>query len=475
MKKIIAILTLLFAGNVVCAQDTLLIKICDFKIGEPVVVKTDFDTVLSKFNFELSAGLDRSREISNLGYSAIVNYSNIFKNEKNALSLSITGAVFHLPEFNKRYIDSLGILPNFGRVLTPDSGATAFAAIPEVVYFRKLNKHFIWSVGNSRQNLGYGWRSLILSNNASALPFMKLETRIGKKITFTNLWSRTHSLQRMQDHFDLNPKYIAVHTLEWKINRKWAVSAHEMVVWQARDSASHRELDLHYLNPFLFYRPVEFSQGSADNVLLGASGIYTHSNAFQVYGQVILDEFLMSEIRNRNGWWGNKFGMQLGMQIQPKRIQGLFFLTEWSFVRPFTYTHGSDIQAWEHMGQPLAHPLGANFYEWYSRVNYQHAKWHYSASIVWGAFGRDAQHNVGGNIFQSYVNPWSVYGNKILQGNRSTLFVVNAEAAYQVTPKLEVFGFLRYRSEDRRVDPFKEAWLMVGIRKGLRKVRRWDY
>ena len=445
------------------------------ELRHATLVKVEKDTVISKFNFELAAGLDRSREISNLGYSAMLNYSNIFQNEKNKLTLNLTGAVFHFPEFNKRNLDSLGILPNFGRVITPDSGATAFAAIPEIVYSRKLNSHFTWSIGNSRQNLGYGYRSLILSSNASALAFMKLETKIGKKITFTNLWSRTHSLHRMQNHFDLNPKYIAVHTLEWRINKKWSVSAHEMVVWQARDSASHRELDLHYLNPFLFYRPAEFSQGSADNVLLGASSIYRLSKEFELYGQIILDEFLMSEIRNRNGWWGNKFGMQVGMRIAPKRIPGLNFQTEWSFVRPFTYTHGSEIQAWEHMGQPLAHPLGANFYEWYTSASYIKANWNYTLSIVWGAFGRDAEQNVGGNIFQSYVNPWSVYGNNILQGNRSTLFVMNAEAAYQVTPAFQVFGFARYRSEDRRIEPFKEAWLMLGIRKGLSSVRRWDY
>ena len=445
------------------------------ELRHATLLKVEKDSTISKFNFEIAAGLDRSREISNLGYSAVLNYSNVFQNEKNKLTLSLTGAVFHFPEFNRRYLDSLGTLPGFGRVLTPDSGATAFAAIPAVVYSRKLNKHFTWMAGNSRQDIGYGYRSLILSASASALPFMLLETKIGKKITFTNLWSRTHSYQRIGDHFDLNPKYFAVHTLEWKINKKWSVSAHEMVVWQARDSASHRELDLHYLNPFLFYRPAEFSQGSADNVLLGASWKYRQSEVFEIYGQVILDEFLMSEIRNRNGWWGNKFGMHLGMCIAPKKIPGLNFQTEWSFVRPFTYTHGSDIQAWEHMGQPLAHPLGANFYEWFTSAKYSRAKWNYSASIVWAAFGRDTNRNVGGNIFQSYVNPWSVYGNNILQGNRSTLFVVNAEAAYQVTPKIQVFGFARYRSEDRRIDPFKEAWLMVGIRKGMLSVRRWDY
>jgi hypothetical protein len=470
VKKIIAILWLLAAWNVAFSQDSLFNE-----LRYATLLKVQKDSVISKLNFEFAAGLDRSREISNLGYSAFINYTNVFEKGKNKLSLNITGAVFHFPEFNKRYIDSLGILPNYGRVLTPDSSATVFAAIPEVVYSRKLNNHFTWSAGNSRQNLGYGYRSLVLSSSASALPFMKLETKIGKKITFTNLWSRTHSYQRMGNHFDLNPKYMAVHTLEWKINKKWSVSAHEMVVWQARDSASQRELDLHYLNPFLFYRPAEFSQGSADNVLLGGSWKYAHSDAFGIYGQVILDEFLVSEIRNRNGWWGNKFGMQFGMYVIPKKVSGLSLFTEWSFVRPFTYTHGSDIQAWEHMGQPLAHPLGANFYEWYTSAKYSRDKWNYSASIVWAAYGRDTNRNVGGNIFQSYVNPWSVYGNNILQGNRSTLFVVNAEVAYQMTPALQVFGFARYRSEDRRIDAFKEAWLMVGIRKGLSSVRRWDY
>lgn len=439
------------------------------------LLKVETDTVVSKFNFELAAGLDRSREISNLGYSAVFNYTNVFQNEKNKLELSLTGAVFHFPEFNKRFLDSLGSIPNFGRVLTANSGATVFAALPEVVYSRKLSNHFTLSVGNSRQNIGFGYRSLVLSSSASALPFMKLETKIGEKITFTNLWSRTHNLQRSGNRFDLNPKYLAIHSLQWKLNKRWTFEAHEMVVWQARDSASRRELDLHYLNPFLFYRPVEFSQGSADNVLLAASVRYNASEEFQLYGQLVLDEFLLSEIRNRNGWWGNKFGMQLGFFLTPKKVEGLTLNSEWSFVRPFTYTHGSSLQAWEHLGQPLAHPLGANFYEWFTSAQYQRAKWNYSASVAWGAFGRDAQSNVGGNIFQSYVNPSSIYGNNILQGNRSTLFVVNTEAAYQLTSKFQVFGYARYRSEDRRIDPFKEVWLMVGIRKGLSSVRRWDY
>ena len=156
MKKIIAILSLLTACNVVFSQDSLFNE-----LRYATLLKVETDTVISKLNFEFAAGLDRSREISNLGYSAFINYTNVFEKGKNKLSLNITGAVFHLPEFNKRYLDSLGTLPNFGRVMTQDSGATAFAAIPEVVYSRKLNNHFTWSAGNSRQNLGYGYRSLL--------------------------------------------------------------------------------------------------------------------------------------------------------------------------------------------------------------------------------------------------------------------------------------------------------------------------
>jgi hypothetical protein len=68
VKKIIAILALFIVGNVVFSQDTIIND-----LGFPALIKGEIDIVQSKFNFEVAAGLDRSREISNFGYSAVAN------------------------------------------------------------------------------------------------------------------------------------------------------------------------------------------------------------------------------------------------------------------------------------------------------------------------------------------------------------------------------------------------------------------
>jgi hypothetical protein len=313
---------------------------------------------------------------------------------------------------------------------------------------------------------------MIFSNQAGALPQLGLITTIGK-FKFYNAWARTKHFNA--DSGEKLAKYVALHGLKWQFNSKWSAEITEMVTWQTRDSSSRRELDLHYLNPFLFYRPVEYAQGSADNVLMSAQVIFQPTKYFKTYGQFLLDEFLLREVRNRSGWWGNKFGGLIGLQAISKKTKGLIYQSEWSFARPYTYTHGSEAQAWGHWNTPFAHPLGANFYEWWQRVQYAKDKWSYDIVGAWSAFGRDPNYNVGGNIFQSYKAPWQQYNNFILQGVRSTLLILDAQISYSLTPEWQLSGLFRWRSLRSRDNPFDEQWIMVGIKKGLALPMRWDF
>ena len=60
-----------------------------------------------------------------------------------------------------------------------------------------------------------------------------------------------------------------------------------------------RGFDPNYANPFIFYRPVEFSVGSSDNALVGANIKITPFKNHIFYTQFIFDEFLLSEIKSR--------------------------------------------------------------------------------------------------------------------------------------------------------------------------------
>src|SRR5690606_23707573 len=123
--------------------------------------------------------------------------------------------------------------------------------------------------------------------------------------------------------------------------------------------------DVNYLNPVIFFRPVEYNHaGSSDRMLVGLNISYKFNARHQLYGQLILDEFLLSKLFGGEKWWANKYGIQLGYKsYSPFGLKGLYYQGEFNFVRPFTYTHATSVQSYSHMNMSLAHPFGANFME----------------------------------------------------------------------------------------------------------------
>jgi hypothetical protein len=97
----------------------------------------------------------------------------------------------------------------------------------------------------------------------------------------------------------------------------------ESVIWQAKDTMLNRGFDVHYLNPFVFFRPLEYEQGSSDNVIMGLNLKVKIIDGISVYSQFLLDEFLMKEVRADSGWWANKYGYQLGIKFaEPFGMKG---------------------------------------------------------------------------------------------------------------------------------------------------------
>ncbi len=72
----------------------------------------------------------------------------------------------------------------------------------------------------------------------------------------------------------------------------------EAIIFENRDTLGRKfTYDVNYLNPVIFYRPVEYSIGSGDNVLMGLNFKYKIFNNHLLYGQFVIDEFLLKEIR----------------------------------------------------------------------------------------------------------------------------------------------------------------------------------
>ena len=177
------------------------------------------------------------------------------------------------------------------------------------------------------------------------------------------------SLYSWQKDIRINPfnreqwldKFTATHFLSWNVSPQVSLSLFETIIWAARDSLNNRGFDLNYLNPVIFYRPIEFSLGSADNAIIGFGMKYIASESLSFYGQWTIDEFLLENFISRSGWWANKFGLQLGNSyFNAFGVEDLVIKTEFNLARPFTYSHGNVTQNYGHFNQPLAHPLGSN-------------------------------------------------------------------------------------------------------------------
>ncbi|MBP8244591.1 MAG: hypothetical protein KAX45_08635, partial [Chitinophagaceae bacterium] len=160
--------------------------------------------------------------------------------------------------------------------------------------------------------------------------------------------------------------------------------------------------DFGYLNPIIFYRSVEQQNGSFDNSIIGIDFKANLPKRIQVYGQLMLDEFLLSEIKANRGWWANKWGIQIGAKyIDAFNISNLDLQIEHNRVRPFAYSHYDSVANYTHYNQPLAHPLMAGFSETIGVARYQPApKWLLVGKLAYWKQGRDSSsRNFGSNIF----------------------------------------------------------------------------
>jgi len=294
----------------------------------------------------------------------------------------------------------------------------------------KANKVWDFEIGYGRNFIGDGYRSLLLSDYANASPYLKITTKFWK-IQYTNLFSSHQNIYSVAGSPSLyKRKYSASHYLSW-IARPWLnISLFETIVWQAKEAQYTRGFDVNYLNPFIFYRPVEFSTGSSDNVLVGANIKVTPFKNHVFYAQFLFDEFLLDELRAdfnqfrnpnkdiRSGWWANKYGIQIGWNsFDLFNIPGLQTRVEYNLVRPYTYAHSSPTQAYSNYNLSLAHPLGANFHEFIAIFNYQKKKWLVKAQFNQSRRGASPLgENFGENILLSNSSRSREYENHLSQG-----------------------------------------------------------
>ena len=338
------------------------------------------------------------------------------------------------------------------------------------------SKFFDIQLGYGRNFIGDGYRSLLFSDGASPYPYLKINTSFWKiKYTNTYTW-----LKDVREAVTVDKtyatKYAANHYLSWNVTKRFNLGFFESVVWS---NQNNRGFDFNFVNPIIFYRTVEFSSSSrSGNALLGLTTKYKFNNQFNFYGQFLLDEFSLGEVKKQNQSWKNKFAYQLGLKYYNAfNIKNLLLQVEYNHIRPYVYAHSDVLTNYGHNNQSLGHNWGGNTKELIGIARYHKGRYFADAKLTYGIRGLDLDtptdtNNYGGNIYKSYndIRPFDE-GVTIGQGNKTKILIGDFQAGYLVNPatNLKLFGSLIYRNfkptiQTDLVKTETTTWFSIGLR-----------
>lgn len=404
--------------------------------------------------------------------------------EHFSFDATFTESQAKFPVYLNNYVKTLHIIPGEGRV--KDFGGNPDYSNSTGTISYSLKKYFTFQLGQDKNFIGDGYRSMLLSDNSYSYPFLKISADIWK-IKYVSLFTMMEDMLIKppkgypSDDFSFRKKYASFHYLDFNIGRHVSLGILEAVIFKS-DSVRGQGYDISYLNPFIFFRPVEFSLNSPDNVMLGLNVKYKINSKNILYGQLMMDEFKLKEIRSGDGWWGNKQAGQIGFKsFDIAGVPNLDVLTELNIARPYTYQHRSSLSSYSHANQSLAHPLGANFYESVSMVKYEYKRFGIQLKFIYAVFGTDSNDwNYGGNVLRSYEEiyrpPGMEYGNRIAQGLKNKTTHQEILLTYLVNPSYNFRVELGLMNREDKTDfgTYTSRMITFGIRTAITN-RYWDF
>ena len=330
-----------------------------------------------------------------------------------------------------------------------------------------VTPHVSLQLGHGRHFIGNGYRSLLLSDYANNGFYLKLSTRVWR-FHYQNLFMELSPISQRQTSGNekLPKKYVAMHYLNYKITPRLSVAFFEATVFNRS-----RQFEWQYLNPVILYRTVEGMLGSPDNVLIGLDGHWNLFRRFQLYGQVMIDEFLVSAVfkPEQKGWWGNKFGLQAGLKyMNALGVDHLDLQLEFNAVRPYTYSHYDSLNSYTHFNQPLAHPLLSNFKEIVGIARYQPTpRWLFEGRLMHARTGDNtATENWGANPLLNYGSRVQDYGNTVGQGTAATIQLAALDISWMLYHNLYIDAKVLLRKKNSADDARDQSTKLFGI--GLR-------
>ncbi|MBD3350107.1 MAG: hypothetical protein GF364_01315 [Candidatus Lokiarchaeota archaeon] len=306
------------------------------------------------------------------------------------------------------------------------------------------SNHFSILFGKDDNRWGPGTQSqLALSDRATTYDQFRLKFHTSR-ITFTHVYAWLQHYQPDFFYGNYAQKALTAHRLEFTPWSWLDMGIHEVIVF------SGRMFEAGYANPFMFYRSAEHYLGDRDNALIGFDFEFKAVARSKFYGEVLFDDFKASKLGS--DYYGNKYAWMMGCFIaDPFRLSNFEMRAEYSYIRPYTYSHENPLNSYVQYNTPLGHYLGPNAKELFVEFAFQPKRWlGLLTRIKQSSKGENTDLlNVGGNILVP-ANPVD-YGDSapFLEGALSKVLNIGFETRMEFLRNMWVNLSLDYFCLDR--------------------------
>lgn len=420
---------------------------------------------LRKENFKLNADF-----IFDFGYGQELispgDRTDTYVNQRGfALSAQIGERVFlytdfreiqtRVPFYLNQFADSLSVLPGSPQLKVFKETGWDYNMANGYVGIRAAD----WldlSLGHYEQFVGFGHRSLILSDNSFNYPFASYNIKPGKgKLQY----KYTIGLLQNQERLPIGEapeslfkrKYFNLNYLSFKPFKSLEIGIAELTIWkQFDDSTGTEPFNAQSLIPIPgLNTALNGFDSEEQNSLLGLNIGWHPLKNLSIYGQLVLDDPSTDRYAYQiGGKYRNIFGrIDLGI--------------EYNHAEPFMYAAQESLQSISHSNQALAHPMGAGFDEYRLELNYYYNRILLSAEVIYAEYA-----NRGRDILKPL--------EAINQSSARNLNYQNVRLAYVFNPRtnMQVYMGITNRKEDLQNDSNTNQFWYFGIRTDLNNVYR---
>lgn len=270
----------------------------------------------------------------------------------------------YFPTYLKNIADSLGVIPGYGRHKPYGVVGFDYGVSNSWVSWKPLSWMDI-TLGNGKNFIGHGYRSLLLSDAAFSYPYLRMNLwHSSQKWMYSWVQAGLQSLERLPKgevpESLFKRKALGYHYLSYCPVSWVEIGVFDAVIWQRWDSTGTQNLPLLAANPIPLINAGILGFNEVQNASVGVNLRLKFNDRFHAYGQFFADD----PSAGKTGW-------QAGVKFYRLGLNGLNLNLEVNQIENGVYGSPYELQNSTHFNQALGHPAGAGLQEYIADLNFR--------------------------------------------------------------------------------------------------------